>query len=90
MENTTFDNKQKELREQLMARPTPVHFTYRKADGTIRDAIGTLRPGLIPVSKEPKSPNLNDNPSLNLRYYDLQKEAWRSLTQDCSIINILD
>ena len=90
MEKNTFDNNQKELREQLMARPTPVHFTYRKADGTIRDAIGTLRPALIPESKAPKTPNLNDNPSLNLKYYDLQKEAWRSLTQDCSIINILE
>ena len=87
MENL-FDVKVKDLRELLRERPTPVHFSYRKADGTIREAVGTLRKGLIPESKEPK--DLGFNTGDNLRYYDMQKEAWRSLTKDCSLINVLE
>ena len=38
MEKNLIDIKVKDLRELLHERPTPVHFSYRKADGTIREA----------------------------------------------------
>mgnify|MGYP001766777086 CR=1 FL=1 len=42
-----------ELREFLRGQD-PVHFSYRKTDGTIREAVGTLNPDLIPSKFAPK------------------------------------
>lgn len=82
-----FDITQEELRENLQGQ-VPVTFSYRKANGEIRIATGTLNPFLIPELKKPKE--TDRNVGSNLKYFDLEKDAWRSLTQDCSLINIIE
>ena len=57
-----------------------VRFTYRKADGTDRVALGTTNPLLIPAAAVPKSPDI-DIPRERLgiiTYYDLYANGWRS------------
>lgn len=71
-----------ELREFLRGQD-PVHFSYRKSDGTIREAVGTLNPDLIPSKFAPKE--TSKNVGENLKYFDLEKEAWRSIQLDASI-----
>ena len=69
-----IDNFRDELRRGL------VRFTYRKADGTDRTALGTTNPLLIPTAAVPKSPEI-DIPRERLgliTYYDLEKDSWRS------------
>jgi hypothetical protein len=82
-----FDITQDQLREELQGQ-NPVTFSYRKNNGEIRVATGTLNPFLIPELKKPK--NTDKNVGANLKYFDLEKDAWRSLTQDCSLINIIE
>lgn len=80
--------KVEDLRELLQNRPTPVHFSYQKVNGTLREALGTLNQNLIPENKKPKESSINFG--TNLRYYDLEKDAWRSLVTDCSILKLLE
>ena len=71
------------LREFLY-RDQPLHFSYKKADGAIREAVGTLNPDLIPDKFKPKDSSRNTG--TNLKYFDLEKEAWRSLQMDASTV----
>jgi hypothetical protein len=57
-----------------------VTFTYRKADGTTRQATGTTKTDLIPESVRGKT-NPNTETSATVRYYDLDRNAWRSFTR---------
>ena len=63
-----------------------VRFEYGKADGTWREALGTLSPHLIPADKMPKT-NLTEEEMARqerrklkglINYYDLDKDEWRS------------
>jgi hypothetical protein len=82
-----FDITQEELRYNLQGY-VPVTFSYRKANGEIRIATGTLNPALIPEGMKPKDSSKNFG--TNLKYFDLEKESWRALTQDCSLIKIIE
>ncbi len=55
-----------------------VCFSYRKSDGSIREAIGTLKPSILDklVSK-PKSGRCKSNRPNQVTYYDLDCEDWR-------------
>ena len=63
-----------------------VHFTYFKADGSYRVALGTLNPALIPADKMPKTDKTEQDIALLenrdrlglISYYDLNKDGWRS------------
>ena len=63
-----------------------VHFTYVKADGSYRVALGTLSPLLIPADKQPKPEKTEQDIALQenrdrlglISYYDLNKDGWRS------------
>ena len=63
-----------------------VHFSYVKADGSIRVALGTLNPALIPADKLPKTEKTDRDIALQenrdrlglIPYYDLNKDEWRS------------
>lgn len=57
-----------------------VEFTYKKMDGTIRHAVGTLCSDVIPV---PKGSIRKKRPGLQV-YYDLDKKQYRS----CDIRNL--
>jgi hypothetical protein len=72
-----------ELKQNLQG-STPVHFSYLKVDGTMRNATGTLNEKLISTDFKPKdsSRNLGNN----FKYFDLDKKAWRSLKMDCSLV----
>lgn len=48
-----------------------VCFTYKKIDGSIREAVGTLETVPTPKGGHPK-PNYSI-----LRYFDLQMQEWR-------------
>jgi len=76
-----------ELRKNLKG-STPLLFSYLKKDGTFRKAIGTLNENLIPEEKRPK--NSSKNNGSNLKYFDLDKNDWRSISKDCSIIEIIE
>jgi hypothetical protein len=52
-----------------------VIFRYKKRDGSIRKAEGTLHPKFLPP---PKSDKEFVRPEYQIVYYDLDKKAWRS------------
>lgn len=58
-----------------------VAFQYRKKDGTIRNAIGTLCRSLMKLADntlwEPKGEPKPENPALML-YFDCDAKSWRS------------
>jgi len=58
-------------------------FTYYKKDGTIRTALGTRSPSLIPVNKMPKCPLDNEEWEERIKavpYFDLERQEWRSFS----------
>ena len=69
---------------------TPVSFTFMKKDGTLRNAVGTLHETLIPEECKPKDPSINYANGDNLKYFDLEKGAWRSLSKNCAMIQIIE
>ena len=58
----------KKLRENILV------FKFQKRDGTIRRAVGTLYPDLLPPIKGTGGPK----PVYQMVYFDLEKLAWRS------------
>lgn len=52
-----------------------VNFTYRKANGELREAIGTLRDGNFQY--ETKGSNRKEKPDV-ISYYDLGVQGWRA------------
>lgn len=50
-----------------------VRFYFRKVDGTIREAYGTLKESLLPSTMSGRK----HNPTVQV-YYDTEKESWRS------------
>lgn len=65
-------------------------FAYKKADGSLRPAIGTLNSKFIPSEKldfkaGSNNPTKQDG-TKSIVYYDLEKDAWRS----CNVGNLLD
>ena len=62
-----------------------VRFSFRKNDGSIREAVGTLMKSMIPPT------NGNGRPTaehLQL-YYDIEKQSWRSFKKE-NLISIND
>lgn len=51
-----------------------VKFAFRKQDGTIREALGTLNTELFHY--EFKTNGKVSNPDI-IKYWDLEKESWR-------------
>ena len=69
-------NKLEELIDQLRSRV--VRFSYRKADGSVREAIGTLKPSILDkLVCETKSGRCKSSRSNQVTYYDLDCEDWR-------------
>lgn len=59
-----------------------VKFAYKKVDGSIRNAIGTLNPNFIGGEvRETTGASFG-----TLKYYDLEAQGWRS----CKVENVLD
>lgn len=69
------------LQEKMMEQA--VKFQFRKKDGTIRDAVGTLRRELMKQEDgtlwEPKG-EAKPEPATIIRFFDCVKGMWRSFT----------
>lgn len=65
-----------ELKSKL--KQGPVRFAFRKKDGSLRLAYGTLDLNKIPANQQPKS-GKSASPA-HLPFYDLEKFAWRSIS----------
>ena len=82
-----FDVDLEVLRTNLQG-ASPVHFTYFKLDGSTRMATGTLHESLIPEEMRPKDSSVNTGS--NLKYFDLGKNAWRSLGKDVKMVQMME
>ena len=82
-----FDVDIETLRRSLYSE-SPVMFIYYKKDGSQRTALGTLNENLIPEESKPKDSSINVG--TNLKYFDVQKKAWRSLSYDCSTVQMME
>lgn len=69
----------KEFKESL--RNGVVEFSYEKKDGTIREAKGTLNSEVYGEENKPKGTGF-EVPENIVKYYDLDKEGWRSFNFD--------
>jgi len=86
-----FDIDINKLFENLKG-STPVYFSYLKKDGTRRNALGTLNPKCIPDEFRLDT-SINEDKHFNgtnLKYFDLEKNGWRSLSYDVSTVTILE
>lgn len=54
-----------------------VHFTYRKKDGTEREAYGTRNTDIITINDAMPSGNGSEKAGV-ITYYDLNSNGWRS------------
>lgn len=70
-----------------LLRNGPVQFKFTKKDGTLREALGTLDPSYIPEDHQPK--NETSFTSKNVRYYDMELKAWRSVSGDTTEVEVL-
>ncbi len=57
-----------------------VSFTYKKADGSTRQATGTTNASMIPESARAATDS-NTETSEQVRYYDLGSNGWRSFNR---------
>ena len=53
-------------------------FKFQQKDGTEREARGTLNFDVIPKESTPKGTQTWEDPDDIVKYWDLDKEAWRS------------
>lgn len=60
-------------RMTLRMRSGIVRFTYKKVDGTLRNAVGTLRD----IASTVKGPGRSDD-GRTVKYYDTEVAGWRS------------
>ena len=66
------------IRLKAALRAGSVRFTFRKADGTIRAAFGTLEPSAIAYTPNGTGRPMPDNVQ---RYWDLDKGAYRAFSK---------
>lgn len=60
-----------------------VKFYFKKVDGSIREAYGTLKENLIPATS---GDNRKKNDTV-VTYYDTEKQSWRSFKK-ANLLNI--
>lgn len=65
-----------ELKDRL--RHGVIKFRYRKTNGEIRTALGTLDLSKVPQSGQPKG---GQGPANATSYYDIEKGWWRSISE---------
>ncbi len=69
-----------------------VSFKFKKKDGSIREARGTTCSNLIPKEEPKEGEELKPKKKVVLspnvtRYYDLDKNQWRSFSNDSLIVD---
>ena len=73
-----LDNELSKLRAKM--RDGEVQFKFKKKDGSVRTAIGTLNKKLIPkefVNDERRKPS-----DVVMNYFDVEKEDWRCFRKE--------
>lgn len=55
-----------------------VHFKYEKADGSVREAFGTLKENLVKVQPQ----GVREVPDSVFTYWDLEADGWRCFRKD--------
>ena len=55
-----------------------VKFTFKKLDGTIREAFGTRNMNYVPTESHPKGTGVEVDSVV--KFYDIDKQAWRSVS----------
>lgn len=78
------DNSIENLKELM--RNGIVSFKYQKVNGEFREAKGTLNLDNIPEDQHPKG--VGESNDDIVKYYDVEKESWRSFRSD-SFIGII-
>jgi len=71
---------------KILLKSGKVHFEYKKKDGSLREANGTLLMDIIPENKKPKG---EEKEYKNLRYFDLDINEWRSIANEISEVTVL-
>ena len=74
-----------------LLREGTVNFEYEKKDGAMRTAQGTLNPAQIPSEQLPKNESEENKEvnGTNLKYWDLDKDAWRALSSSTEVVTLL-
>ena len=67
-----------ELRHRLNG--GPIHFAFKKLDGTLRTAVGTTCLTCIPTDKHPSGGRPASEKVVT--FYDVEKGEWRCLRRD--------
>lgn len=84
-----FEYKNELIDLKTLLRRGEVKFSYKKKDGTIRHAIGTLNEDLIPKVEKPVEDTAKADedkpkrklPAATIFYYDLEKKGFRSFNE---------
>ena len=80
-----YQIKQKHLRDaarlKRLLRQGVVEFTYKKLDGSLRKAKGTLKPSLLPETDENDDRRKNTNDDC-LIYFDLVRNDYRQFRKE--------
>jgi hypothetical protein len=63
-----------------------VNFSFTKKDGSERVTKATRNYDLIPEDHKPTN---ETEESTNLRFFDLDKEGWRSLSKDTKKVTLI-
>ena len=91
-----FEIEIEKLTENLRG-TTPVYFSFLKKNGEVRNALGTINPKLIPdefqldiAPTDASFKQIHKKRSTNVKYFDLEKNGWRSISYDVSIVSILE
>ena len=58
-------------------------FAFVKKDGSVRIALGTTNLQIVPRDKHPKGNKASDKV---VTFFDLEKQAWRSLSNETEFI----
>lgn len=76
------EKKRKNLaRLRKLLKAGVVEFSYKKKDGSLRKAKGTLKPSLIPETDSDDERIKNTNKDC-FTYYDLKRDDWRTFIKD--------
>lgn len=70
-----------------LLREGKVNFEYTKTDGTVRNANGTLKMDFIPDTMRPTDSSTYK--FTNLRYFDIDKNEWRSVSGSTTEVEVL-
>ena len=76
----------KSYRLKSQMRDDVVRFAFRKLDGTVREAVGTLLPSIVPSYKRRTDRAHTPNFSTQA-YYDMDRQSFRCYKVSCLLLS---